>query len=171
MANPLPFTDLSDNPTGCCPRFNPEPWDQQEIQFTGLTFLVAQTRSLFYVPLNLGRVMDKTQKAIDRVGAAPTDRYLLLSRDQGPFRADYLMLVNGQAPPVPGYYTTTIDGTWYCRVYEGPFGSMGSWMKDFSARLKERRSDGKEMMSFYTTCPKCAKFYGKNYVVLLGKVG
>jgi len=26
------------------------------------------------------------------------------------------------------------------------------------------------MFFFYTTCPKCAKKYGKNYVVTLGKV-
>ncbi|MCX6013554.1 MAG: hypothetical protein NTV30_09165 [Chloroflexi bacterium] len=27
-----------------------------------------------------------------------------------------------------------------------------------------------EMYSFYTTCPACAKVYGKNYTVLLAKV-
>jgi len=27
-----------------------------------------------------------------------------------------------------------------------------------------------KLFFFYTTCPKCAKAYGKNYVVLLAKV-
>jgi len=26
------------------------------------------------------------------------------------------------------------------------------------------------MYFFYTTCPKCAEFYGKNYTVILAKV-
>ena len=35
------------------------------------------------------------------------------------------------------------------------------------ARGKELR----RLLFFYTTCPKCAKAYGKNYVVLLAEVG
>jgi hypothetical protein len=27
-----------------------------------------------------------------------------------------------------------------------------------------------KMYFFYTTCPKCAKVYGKNYTVLLAKI-
>jgi len=28
----------------------------------------------------------------------------------------------------------------------------------------------KKMYFFYTTCPKCAEFYGKNYTVVLAQV-
>jgi hypothetical protein len=31
--NELPAYDASDNPTGCCPRFNANGWDRQNLQF------------------------------------------------------------------------------------------------------------------------------------------
>ena len=54
--NALPKYDMSDNPTGCCPRFKPEGWDEQELSFTKKRFLKAKTRSLFYIPINIGSV-------------------------------------------------------------------------------------------------------------------
>ena len=36
--------------------------------------------------------------------------------------------------------------------------------------VKAKRRELKKMYFFYTTCPKCAKVYGKNYVVLFAKV-
>ncbi len=37
------------------------------------------------------------------------------------------------------------------------------------AVLKEKAMTMKRSFMWYTTCPKCAKKYGKNYVVILGK--
>ena len=34
----LPVVDLSDNETGCCPRFHPGPWDQQQLHFENKPF-------------------------------------------------------------------------------------------------------------------------------------
>lgn len=31
--NETPRVDLADKPTGCCPRFHPEAWDDQELHF------------------------------------------------------------------------------------------------------------------------------------------
>lgn len=31
--NSLPKYDMSDNPTNCCPRFNSEGWDEQDLHF------------------------------------------------------------------------------------------------------------------------------------------
>jgi hypothetical protein len=40
-------------------------------------------------------------------------------------------------------------------------------MKDY---VKTKAREIKKMYFFYTTCPKCAEFYGKNYTVILAKV-
>ena len=37
--------------------------------------------------------------------------------------------------------------------------------------LAERDMKFDKLLCYYTTCPKCAKQYGKNYVVLLAKLG
>jgi len=39
--------------------------------------------------------------------------------------------------------------------------------------VNQMKSEGrmvKKVYFFYTTCPKCAKAYGKNYVVVLAQV-
>jgi hypothetical protein len=36
--------------------------------------------------------------------------------------------------------------------------------------VRERGKTLKKLYFFYTTCPKCAKYYGKNYVVLLAQI-
>jgi len=45
--NELLHYDMSDNPTGCCPRFNPQGWDEQELHFQDKLFLKANTISFF----------------------------------------------------------------------------------------------------------------------------
>jgi hypothetical protein len=47
-------------------------------------------------------------------------------------------------------------------VYERPFKDTGKWCKDFERFAKEKAF-------VINTCPKCAKKYGKNYVVVLAR--
>ncbi len=166
MSAPLPPMDLSDNPTGCCPRFHAEPWDNRDFSLEGLKFIKASTRSFLFVPLDMGKVMGRLQKDVDAAGARPPDRYLILSHDVSPWKADHYYLVSRD---VPGYAAHTLPGDFHARVFEGPYGKMGEWYKamaqDFSASARVL----KEVYAFYTTCPKCAKVYGKNYVVLLAR--
>jgi len=167
MKNNLPVMDMTDNPTGCCPRFDPGPWKGAEIHFGDLQFLSAQTRSFLYVPLDMDKVMSRTQAAIDKAGATPKDRYLMLSQDLGPWKARHYFLVE---KAVSGYNMQTLPGTWRTEVYEGSFSQMGQWYKDFATKLQAKGQEPTDTLAFYTTCPKCAKAYGKNYVVLLGRV-
>lgn len=168
MSTNLPAMDLSDSPTGCCPRFNPTPWEQGKFHFRGLKFISAPTRSLFYIPLNMSTVMTRLQKAVDKAGARPLDRYLILSRDESPWKARHYYLVDKD---VEGFPSETLEGDWRSEVYEGPYSQMGLWFKDLDQKIKAQGLEAKDFLAFYTTCPKCAKAYGKNYVVLFARVG
>jgi hypothetical protein len=42
-------------PTGCCPSFDPEPFRDAEITWSGELFLKDHVRSLLLVPLNMGK--------------------------------------------------------------------------------------------------------------------
>jgi NMD protein affecting ribosome stability and mRNA decay len=83
--------------TGCCPRFDPAPWEDKEVTFTDKLSVKDRVRSFLHIPLNFGSVMVKTHVA---------------------------------------------------------------------SKKKQMR----KLYFFYTTCPKCAKFYGKNYTVLLAQI-
>jgi len=70
---------------------------------------------------------------------------------------------------IPGTKNTTLSGQFFSKVYEGPFKDTGKWCKDFAAFVKNKNLNINKWYMWYTTCPKCAQKYGKNYVVIIGK--
>ncbi len=72
---------------------------------------------------------------------------------------------------VPDATMAMISGTFLTKVFEGPFRNIGTWIKEMNAYVASKGKTTKKLYFYYTTCPKCAKVYGKNYVVLLAQVG
>jgi hypothetical protein len=64
----------------------------------------------------------------------------------------------------------TLSGRFFSKVYEGPFRDASKWHKDFKASAEAKGFSIKRTFTWYTTCPKCAKKYAANYVVLLGQI-
>ena len=65
---------------------------------------------------------------------------------------------------------TSIFGTFLSKVFEGPYSNMGKWMKEMKRFVASKNKEIKKQYFIYTTCPKCSKKYGKNYVVLFAEV-
>ena len=165
--NATPIYDASDNPTGCCPRFHPEPWDDKSLHFEGKRFLRAKTRSLMHVPLNMGAVFGKTFRDIEAADAIDVAQSLVLSRDLSPWSAEHLFAVTKD---VPGRKMTRLTGDYRTKVFEGPYRDAPKWGEMFEEELEAQGFDVNESYVFYTTCPKCAKTYGVNYVVAVARV-
>ncbi len=56
---------MSDFETGCCPRFDPAPWEDKIIEWEGKPFVRDTVRCLFHIPLNFGGVMVRNMTAIE----------------------------------------------------------------------------------------------------------
>lgn len=166
QVNEIPKFDTSDNPTGCCPRFQPEPWENRELVFDRKPFVRASTVSVFHMPLNMGSVFAKTWAAIQRAHA-DSGSFLVMSHDDSAWHAEHLFAVD-QA--VPGATMVEMSGTFLTKVFEGPFSHVRSWSEEMETVAKEKGKHLDTLYFFYTTCPRCAKTYGKNYVVGLAKV-
>ena len=152
--------------TGCCPRFNPEPWDGKEITFQDKLFVKDHVRSFFHIPLNFAQVMVRNMERIKQADAlVPTP--VMLSDEKSLWGADIYIAV---AKEVPGAEMVRISGNFLSKVFEGPYKNAGQWAKEMKAYVKSKHKDFKKMYFFYTTCPKCAEFYGKNYTVILAKI-
>jgi hypothetical protein len=151
--------------TGCCKRFNPVPWKDKEISFENRLFVKDHVLSFFHMPLNYGRVMKRNMEKIEKAGAKTNDP-LMLSDENALFGSDIYIAVD---KPVPGAAMSRIHGTFMSRVYEGPYSKMGEWIRDMKSFVSARGQTMKKLYFFYTTCPACAKAYGKNYTVLLAK--
>jgi len=63
-----------------------------------------------------------------------------------------------------------LSGKFLSKVYEGDFKDTGKWMEDFKKYATDKNLKPTKYYMWYTTCPKCAKKYGKNYVVIIGKI-
>jgi hypothetical protein len=152
--------------TGCCPRFNPEPWDEKEVTWQDKLFIKDHVRSFLHIPLNFGQVMVKNMEMIESAGAlAPQP--LMLSDEKSLWGTDVYIAVSKEVPRVE---MERISGTFLTKVFEGPYKNAGKWAKEMKAYVKSKGRKIEKMYFFYTTCPKCAKVYGKNYTVLLAKV-
>jgi hypothetical protein len=152
--------------TGCCPRFNPEPWDEKEVTFQDKLFLKDHVRSFLHIPLGFGKMMVKNVEKI-KAADALTPEPLMLSDEKSLWGSDVYIAVSKE---VPGAEMTKVSGTFLSKVFEGPYGSTPKWVREMVKFVKSRGKEIKKIYFFYTTCPACAKFYGKNYTVLLAQV-
>jgi hypothetical protein len=153
--------------TGCCPRFDPKPWQNKEITWKKKLFLKDHVTSFFHIPLNMGKIMVKNMEMITAAGAL-NPKPLMLSDEKSMWGSDIYIAVT---KPVPKAKMEKISGTFLTKVFEGDYKNMGKWIKEMEKYVKSKKKETKKLYFFYTTCPACAKHYGKNYVVLLAKIG
>ncbi len=159
----IPSYSDADMLTGCCPKFYPERWDRKFFDFSDLSFVKAFSKSFMHMPLNLGKVMTVVQAKIDQDDAQPDHQYLILSKDLSAFSSVHYFMVNNQMTKMP---LEKVKGTFCARVFEGNFNEIPSWMKEIETDWSTKGKAIKEQFVFYTTCPKCAKTYGHNYIVI-----
>ena len=165
--NALPKYDMSDNTTNCCPRFKPEGWDGQELHFENKLFLKAKTRSLFHMPVNMGSVFPKTFADIQKADAHNPDEFLVLSIDPSAWTGEHYFSVTKE---VPGHEMVKMTGDFLTKVFEGPYKDAPKMEKEMEAFVNSKGRKAKKTYFFYTTCPKCAKVYGKNYMVAVSEI-
>ncbi len=152
--------------TGCCPRFDPGAWDEKEITWEDKLFVKDRVRSFFHIPLNFGKVMVKNMEMIQKADAL-TPEPLTLSDENSLWGADIYIAVSEE---VPAGEMATISGTFLTKVFEGPYKNIRNWIGEMKSYVKGRGRDMEKLYLFYTTCPKCAKFYGKNYTVFFAEI-
>jgi hypothetical protein len=165
--NALPKYDMSDNPTNCCPRFNTEGWDEQELHFKDKLFVKAKTRSIFHIPINMGSVYPKTFAEIEKANAIDYNDLIVLSYDPSPWTGEHYFSVNKN---VSGQEMVHMTGDYLTKVFEGPYKNAPKWEKEMKEFAENKGKHVKKTYFFYTTCPKCSKFYGKNYMVAVSEI-
>jgi hypothetical protein len=149
----------------CCPKFDPGPWDHKEIVWDRKKFVTDHVHSIFHIPLNFGQVMQRNVARIEAADAQ-SEEMVVLSDEKSPWGADVYIHVTKD---VPDSKMTTLGGIFLSKVYEGSYNNMGKWVRDMKLYVQSEGRKLEKLYFYYTTCPKCAKKYGKNYVVILAK--
>ena len=161
MKNPYP------SETGCCPRFDPTGWDDKEFTWRDKRFIKDKVFCLFHIPLTFGKAMIRCTEKIEKADAFTPQPPMCLSDHTSPWNIDLYIEV---AQEVPGAENVMRSGTYLSKVFEGPFKETRNWCKQMEEWVTGKGKEMKKMLMYYTTCPRCAKHYGKNYVVLFAQV-
>jgi hypothetical protein len=150
----------------CCPPFDPETWDRQEVTWNEKPFVKERVISLFHTPLNMRKKMKKGMRLIE-ASNAETASCLTFCDELSPWIADLYIEAHH---PVDGANMAFLSGTYLAKVYEGSSRNVPEWSEDMRQYAKGEGLSPKRIYVSHTACPRCAKAYGKNYVVLFAEV-
>lgn len=169
--NRIPPQHLDDNPTGCCPRFHPEDWQDVTLRLRDKPFLRAETRSALHIPLNMGSVFTRVLTRLADTGADAGDQHIVLSRELSAWKAEHLFAIGPEGEEkLAGQETVRLSGDFLTRVFEGPYRNLPDWQRTLQQDAAARGRPEAETWFWYATCPKCAKAHGRNYVVGLARL-
>lgn len=147
----------------CCPKFDPALWENREINWNDKMFVKDTTKCFMHIPLNMGSMMKSICNEIEKAGASvETKDWLMLSYEASPWKGEHYLAVSKE---VPGAENVKISGTFLTKIFEGPYKEAKNWYKEMQKLAVEKGVEAKKIYFYYTTCPKCYKKWGKNYVV------
>jgi len=114
----------------------------------------------------MGKKIVKNMDLIDKSNAKSTYQ-LMLNDENSMWGSDIYIDVSKE---VEGAENVRLTGTFLTKVFEGPYNNVGKWAKEMEQYVNEKGKRINKLYFSYTTCPKCAKAYGRNYVILFAKI-
>lgn len=154
----------------CCPVFDPEPWDYKTHEWVDKPFIKDYLPQFLHMPLPrmMGKVIGRMWKKVQDAGSATEMKdFLLLAYDPSPWKSELYMSVTKE---VPGAENIKLTGTFMSKVFDGPYNHIPKYLNEFRRYLELKEKKAKKYYFYYTTCPKCAKKYGHNYIVAFAEV-
>lgn len=149
----------------CCPPFDPVPWDDKSFIWKDKLFIKDTMRVFLHMPWppSIAKLMLKMWNLAKDTDAAPEiNDFLILATDPTPWKTEYYMAVTKE---IPGADNVKLSGNFLTKVFDGPYNSVPKWIKIMEQYAASKGKKIKRHYFHYTTCPKCAKKYGHNYVV------
>jgi len=150
----------------CCPPGYPDQWHEKQVDWQDKPFVKGRVRSFLHIPLNFESVLRRNVRLIEAAGALPEET-LVLSDENSLWGADMYIAVTKD---VPNAQMARLSGTFLTKVFEGPYKQIPTWIGEMKRYVASKGQELKHLYFLYKTCPRCAKKYGKNYVVLLAQV-
>ncbi len=154
----------------CCPKFDTVPWDEKTLQWTDKPFIRDTIPEFMHMPLPgmIKRMMGRMWKMAQDSQAAPElNDFIAMAYDPSPWKSEFYMAVTKE---VPGADNVRLSGTFHTKVFDGPYNAVPKWLKEMERYVESNGKKTKKYYFYYTTCPKCAKKYGHNYVVAFAEV-
>ncbi len=155
----------------CCPQFDTVPWDEKTHQWHDKLFIKDTIPQIFHMPLpgTINRTMGRMWEQAQQANAAPDLKdFLILAYDPSPWKSEYYLSVTKE---VPGAENVKLTGIFLSKVFDGPYQDVPKWIKAMDTYVAQQGKTTQKYYLYFTTCPKCAKIYGHNYVVAFAQIG
>ncbi len=154
----------------CCPQFDPEPWQEKELIWKDKPFIREAVLQFMHIPLpgTFGKAVGRMWKKIEDAQAKPNmNDFIMLATESSPWKGEIYITATKE---VPNAENVKFSGTYLTKVFDGPYNDVPKWIKEMTPYVAEKGKSVKKYYFYYTTCPKCAKKYGHNYVVTFAEV-
>ncbi len=154
----------------CCPPFDTAPWDEKTHVWTDKLFIKDSIPQIFHMPLPgvMGKTIGRMWNIAQANDASPDLKdFLLLAYDPSPWKSEFYMAVTKE---IPSADNVKFSGTFLSKVFDGPYNHVPRWIKEMEKYISDQGKKTKKYYLNYTTCPKCAKLHGHNYVVAFAEV-
>ena len=163
----LAETRYDNRETGCCARLDVTRWDGARHDWQSKPFVKDHIHAFLHVPLNFGSVMAREHELVESAAAYPDEPPWLVD-EVSPWGSDVYLATDRD---VSGAAMEHLTGTFLSKVFEGPYRDVGKWIAAMEAYVAGEGRTIEKLYFYYATCPKCARHYGKNQVVVFAKVG
>lgn len=155
----------------CCPRFSPEKWDKKRHEWKDKPFIMESIPTFLHIPFPpmIGKKAGKMTclKEEAKMTEANKEDALFLFRDPSAFRSELYLSTTGA---VPQANNVAISGKFVSRVFDGNYNAIPKFMKQMDTWLSTEGMKARDYYVHYAYCPKCAKKFGANYMILFAKV-
>jgi hypothetical protein len=154
----------------CCPKFDPQTWDKISHEWKDKPFLIDTIPQFLHMPLPwmMKKIVTRMWERAKSLGIAPeTKDFLLLAYDPSPWKSELYLAVTKDVPEPDA---VKMSGSYVSMVFDGPYSGVPKFIKEMDQYLHTITKKSKKYYFYYTTCPKCAKKFGHNYIVGLSEV-
>ena len=155
----------------CCPEFHPEKWDGKTHSWYNKPFIKETIPTFFHIPFPpmIGQKITKMWKMVEDAKRVEPDKQdvLMMFRDPSAFKSEIYVSVTG---PVPNANNVTISGNFVSKVFAGAYNAVPKFIKQMDEYLAKDGKKAKDYYIHYAYCPKCAKKFGNNYMILFAQV-
>ena len=103
----------------CCPKFDPEPWNEKSHNWKDKLFIKDTVRQIFHMPLPSSikkTICRMWEKAQDAKAAPGIKDFLLLAYDPSPWKSELYMTVTKE---IPGAENVKLSGIYLSKVFDG----------------------------------------------------
>ena len=154
----------------CCPQFDPQPLNKVTHEWKDKPFITETIPQFLHMPLPwmYKRTLTRMWERAKGLGIAPDIKdFLLLAYDPSQWKSELYLAVTREAP---GADVVKMTGTYVSKVFDGPYSGVPKYITEMEGYLKTLAKKSKKYYFYFTTCLKCAKKFGHNYIIAVSEI-